>query len=294
MNKYEVVLDVYSTGNFTKTAQHFNYSQSAVSQAVKAFEEELGFPIFKRTNAGVKLLPAAESVIRSLRVILKEEERLARISDAMTQAESGTVRLGLFFSFAVTYLPAMLKAFQATYPRVRFEIFTGNQDEIKEKLSQGEIDIAFTSGVSARGFYSREIIRDEFMAALPTDHPLTKTPALSIYDFNDLTYILAGEKFDFEIGAIVSAAGIVPSYTMEISDEMVALKLIEAGFGVGIFSKFFLDSIPGHAQVAIRPFKEHYYRALVIAMNEDYFIPAAAKNFFNFMADWLNQNLTKK
>lgn len=286
MSKYDVILDVYKTGSFTKTAQNLNYSQSAVSQTIKSFEAELGFPIFKRTNSGVKLLPVANDVIQSLKVINQEQERLNRISDAMTKSESGTVRLGLFFSFAVTYLPKMLKEFTNLYPNIKFEIFTGNQDEIAEKLNHGKIDIAFTSKDSVLNFNYEETLKDEFMAVLPIDHSLSSAISISIHDYNNLTYILSGEKFNFEIGNIINSVKVKPSHTLEISDEMVALKLIEAGFGVGIFSKFFLDSIPNHANVVIRPFKEHYYRSLVIATNNEYFTSAASNVFLSFMRQW--------
>lgn len=291
MNKYDVILEVYKTGSFTKTAQNLNYSQSAVSQAIKAFEAEMGFPIFKRTNSGVKLLPAATDVIQSLKVINQEQEKLNRISDAMTKSESGIVRLGLFFSFAITYFPKLLKEFTDLHPFIRFEIFTGNQDEISEKLARGDIDIAFTSKDSVLDFSYEEVIRDEFMAVIPMNHALSSSVSLSIHDFNSLSYILSGEKFNFEIGKIIRSVPIKPNYTLEISDEMVALKLIEAGFGVGIFSKFFLDSIPNHANVVIRPFKEHYYRSLVIATNKAHFSSAASDAFFSFMQRWLNSAL---
>lgn len=291
MNKYDVVLDVSRTGSFTKTAKNLSYSQSAVSQAIKTFETEMGFPIFKRTNSGVELLPAAHDVIKSLKIINLENEKLHRISDAMTKSESGTVRLGIFFSFAIIYLPKMLKEFTKLHPNIKFEIFTGNQDEIRDKLEHGDIDVAFTSKYSVTDFTYDEILKDELVAVLPVDHPLSSMISLSIHDYENLTYVLSGEKFDFEIGRIVNSLNINPNHTLEISDEMVALKLIEAGFGVGIFSKFFLDSIPTHANVAIRPFKEHYYRSLVIATNPAHFVSAASNVFFSFMNQWLTSHV---
>lgn len=293
MDKYDIVLDVSKTGNFTKTANNLNYSQSAVSQAIKAFETEMGFPVFERTNSGVRLLPDAYDVIKSLETIHQEREKLRRISDAMTKSEFGTVRIGVFFSFAITYLPDILREFADLHPNISFEIFTGNQDEISDKLSDGSIDVAFASKYAVADFTYHEIITDEFMAVLPVSHPLSSAISISIHDYKNLTYVLSGEKFNFEIGEIVHSLGISPEHTLEISDELVALKLIEAGFGVSIFSKFFLDSIPSHARVVIRPFKEHYYRSLVIAQNTNHFVSAAANTFITFMHNWLTLHIKK-
>lgn len=286
MDKYSVVLDVVRTGSFSKTAQNLNYSQSAISQTIKSFEAEMGFPIFKRTNSGVKLIPAAQEVIDSLTAINNEQKKLTRISDALTKAETGKVRLGLFFSFATTYLPEMIKTFKEEHPNIEFKIFTGNQEEIHDLLAHGNIDIAVTSEQSVLEFNYDKIIQDEFMIALPLEHPLTKLPAISIYDLQDVTYILSGEKFTYEIGDIFKSANVKPVSTMELYDEMVALRFIEAGFGISVFSNFFLSSIPNHANVAIRPFKEHYYRSLVLATNKNHFISASAKLFLTFLKDF--------
>lgn len=291
MNKYEIVLNVVQTGNISKSAKELNYSQSAISQAIKNFEKEIGFPIFNRTNFGVQLLPAAESVVKSLEIIAREQEHLKRISDAMTQSETGTVRIGSFISFAMTYLPAILKEFKRLYPLIKFNIFTGNQREIHEALESGTIDIAFTSKYGASNFKTTEFMQDEFMAVLPLEHPLTKELVISIDDLRNSTYIYSGEKLDFEIGEIIKSHHLESKQTFDIFDELVALKLIEAGFGVSIFSHFFLQSIPNHANVAIRPFREHFYRSLVIAENPEQFTSAASILFKNFTEEWLMKQL---
>lgn len=285
MNKYDVILDVCKTGSFSKTAHNLNYSQSAISQTIRSFEAEMGFPIFKRTNTGVQLIPAAQEVINSLAAINAEQEKLRQISDAITNAECGVVRLGLFLSFSITYLPGMIKEFQEKYPKIDFQIYTGNQKEIHDLLEQGSIDIAITSEQSVLEFDYSKIIKDEFVIALPVDHPLAVQPAISVYDLENVEYILSGEKFRYEIGAIFNNANIHPHYSFELYDEMVALRFIEAGFGISVFSKFFLSSIPNHADVAIRPFKEHYYRSLVLATNKAHFISASSKLFLAFVKE---------
>lgn len=289
MDKYEVILEVVKTCNISKAAKNLNYSQSAISQTIKSFENDMGFPIFKRTNSGVQLLPAAKDVVRSLEIIHQENQRLYQLSDAMTQSEIGTVRIGSFISFAMTYLPKILQDFTTKYPKIKFEIFTGNQQEIHEKLSRSELDIAFTSMYGMEEFSYQVYLKDEFVVVLPRDHPFVTEPSIPINSIVDQTYILAGEKFDFEIGNIIHSLNLEPQYTFEIFDEMVALKLIEAGFGISIFSKFFLDSIPNHVDVAIRPIKERYYRSLVIAKNPNTYSSAASDIFNRFTIEWLEK-----
>lgn len=53
MTKYEMILSVYHTHSISVTAEKYNYTQSAISQAIKSFEKELGLPLFKRTKNGM-------------------------------------------------------------------------------------------------------------------------------------------------------------------------------------------------------------------------------------------------
>ena len=246
-NKYEVILDICKTGSFSKTARNLNYSQAALSQMVKAYETELGFPIFKRTNSGVVLIPSAQDVINSLEIIHHELEKIKSISDSITNEKSGCVRLRVFFSFATTYLPKLLLDFKALYPDITFTIFTGNQNEICKLLEQGSIDIAITSEASVKNYHYQKNIQDELMVVLPTNHPLTLSSSVSIYALDQESYILSGEKLKYEIGDIFNAAQITPNYSYEFYDELVALRFIEADFGISVFSHFFLKSIPNYA-----------------------------------------------
>ena len=74
MNKYEIILKAYETGNITKTAESLNYTQSAVSQAINNYEKELGFAIFIRSKSGVS--PTADG-LRIIDSIKRQRQRAA-------------------------------------------------------------------------------------------------------------------------------------------------------------------------------------------------------------------------
>ena len=55
MSKYRVFCTVVELGSFTQAANKLNYSQSAVSQTIKALEQELGTTLVSRQTHGVQL-----------------------------------------------------------------------------------------------------------------------------------------------------------------------------------------------------------------------------------------------
>ena len=55
VNKYQMFLKTVECGSFSKAAEKMNFTQSAVSHAVQALENELGVTLLSRNRGGVVL-----------------------------------------------------------------------------------------------------------------------------------------------------------------------------------------------------------------------------------------------
>ena len=108
MNKYEIILNVCETHSISKTAAQLNYTQSAISQAIKGYEKELGFPLFKRSKHGMELMPNTEEILESLKIICAEENRISQIAANLTSLDSGYIRIGTIQSVSYHWLPDIL------------------------------------------------------------------------------------------------------------------------------------------------------------------------------------------
>lgn len=111
MTKYEMILSVYHTHSISVTAEKYNYTQSAISQAIKSFEKELGLPLFKRTKNGMLPISNTEEIIRELRTICDAENRIADIASNLTSLKNGYIHIGTIKSIAYNWLPSMVKNF---------------------------------------------------------------------------------------------------------------------------------------------------------------------------------------
>src|ERR1700682_1908897 len=72
-------LSVAKERSFTKAATRLNISQSAVSEQVKLLEDEVGFPLFRRTPRGVDVNDAG-------RTFLYEAERV--VGDVLSLSDT--------------------------------------------------------------------------------------------------------------------------------------------------------------------------------------------------------------
>ena len=67
MSKINIILDVYETHSISKTAGRLKYTQSAVSQAIRNYEKEIGVTLFKRSKTGMSPLTGTDSIFEELK-----------------------------------------------------------------------------------------------------------------------------------------------------------------------------------------------------------------------------------
>ncbi|WP_187170449.1 LysR substrate-binding domain-containing protein [Salidesulfovibrio onnuriiensis] len=128
------------TGNFTRAAEQVHRTQAAVSMQMAKLENEVGCRLFERMGRGVALTFEGETLLKYARQILDlHDEALA----AMTAPDmEGRVRLGAPEDYATCFLPGILAAFHAAYPRVLVEVFCGTSRSLAKRYARGEFDLA--------------------------------------------------------------------------------------------------------------------------------------------------------
>lgn len=284
MKKYAIVLDVCETHNISKTASRLNYTQSAVSQAIKSFENELGFPMFKRSKYGMELLPNTEEIVDALRIICREQNRIEQIAKNITSLDSGFIRIGSIQSISYHWLPDILKNFSEKYPNIRFDLTVDGFNALKDKLKNNKLDCIFVSAYSVPDFPFIPIGNDELLLVAPKTHPLAEKENISFSDIHNEKFILSSDGLDYETGMIFELNNIKPKIRFKLNEDFATLKMVEQGFGITILPKLLLKNAP--FDVCVRSFTEHYSRVLGVAHAKDTPPTLATLKFLDYVEAW--------
>ena len=127
--------------NITKAANLLHLTQPTLSRQLMQLEEELGVQLFRRskhriilTEEGMLLRRRAEEIVA---LADKTRDDLQRRGEQL----SGTVAVGSGELQSSRFLTQLLTAFQRENPLVSFSIYSGNSDNIKERIERGLLDI---------------------------------------------------------------------------------------------------------------------------------------------------------
>ena len=101
----QIFMTVSQLGTFAAAAEQMHLTPSAM-------ESEGGFPLFTRTKSGVTMTAAAESLLPSIRQMLNSSELLSQSIAQVNGMHKGVLRLGVFNSACVTWVPQLVPPFQ--------------------------------------------------------------------------------------------------------------------------------------------------------------------------------------
>ncbi|MFT8322043.1 MAG: LysR family transcriptional regulator [Bacillus sp. (in: firmicutes)] len=123
-------------GSLSKAAESLGYVQPNVSERIKKLEMELGAPLFQRTNKGVALLSAGETLLRYTSEIigLMEEAKSA------IKQQSSSYKLGATQTIVKNYLETLL--IESDYP---YTLYTKSNLELEYLLKSSQIDMILTN-----------------------------------------------------------------------------------------------------------------------------------------------------
>jgi LysR family glycine cleavage system transcriptional activator len=127
--------------SFTKAAQELHVTHSAISHQIKALEEWLGTPLFRRLNRSIVLTEAGQAYVRPVREAL---EKLGDASRALKSREqTGTLTVSVMPSFAAKFLVPRLGGFRRAHPDIDVRISAA---ERLVDFSREDVDVGLRYG----------------------------------------------------------------------------------------------------------------------------------------------------
>ncbi len=282
-NRYEIFLKVVELGNITKAAEALHYTQAGVSHAVAALEREAGVPLLVRGPGGVALTENGQRLLAPVRSLVNEQRGLAQAIHELGGTLAGTLRVATFTSVSVRWLPRVIRAFQARYPQVEFDLLTGDYDEITEQVLGGVCDCGFLSAPAHAGLEFTPLASDPMLVLLPRGHALAARPALTLAEVKGEPLILPAKGSDNDIRRVLACSRQKARVRYTLNDDFSVMAMVANGFGVTVMPELIVQA--GRFELETRPLDPPQVRQIGIASLPRERVSVLTRAFVEFLAE---------
>lgn len=137
---------VADTLSFTRAAAQVHLAQSSVSEQIQALETDLETTLFERGKRGLALTPAGCALVGPARTVLASiDEARAAVAQA-NDGMGGRLRIGGLETLCATRIPDLIARFHRLYPAVRVSLVSATSGDLRRRLEQRDLDLAFIYG----------------------------------------------------------------------------------------------------------------------------------------------------
>lgn len=144
IKQLEYFVDLSQTLNFTKTAQNFYISQTAVTKQIQCLETDLGISLFNRTKKAVHLSKEGKIYLPYAKKILEDIDLSYKVLEEYQKGESGTLSIGFIKSLDDELLLNLLQKIKENYPLINLQYQAYSRLELLHLFKERKLDAIIT------------------------------------------------------------------------------------------------------------------------------------------------------
>ena len=279
-------LAVAEEGSFRKASARLGYTQAGVSYIIHALEEEFGLNLFIRERSGVKLSPEGMAVLPHIRSLYMDHRNLSETVRELKGLENGTLRVQIFDSISIHWLPDILARYKRDYPGITVELIS-EEDSLKaeEMVADGTVDCGFFLTEVSKNLDVFKLHEESLMAIVSPDHELADADTFPVKKLGDYPYI--SMKYDNHTGmrGIFEKYGAVPMTAYCMDNDYAAMAMVSKGLGYCIFPELLLQDIP--YEICCLDFDKPQKRTISIGCRSIETASMACRKFIEYTREWV-------
>lgn len=269
-----IFVAVVDCGSFGKAAKQFNISTSAVSQQIKAFEQELGVSLLYRSTRTLSLTKTGFLVYDSAKAMVDEAQKIYTTLETLQNKYAKTITLSA---------PS-----NAIYYHSTLALKSALNKQLDEQLDKQNVILCLDSDDSDIALYlsTKTVANDTAthnIALISVPQWLLVSPTYTaiktIDELQNATFIGQTKAIDFADGQTIT-----PNLGFETKDSHLALML--ACDGLGVVKSHYLDA---HHWIATKQLKPLPFELPKITLYAT--IKTSSKTHKQLNEHWLEQYL---
>lgn len=166
------VVSTYEAQSISAAAKSLYISQSALSQAIRKLENELGIPLFIRTGSRLEPTKGCDFFVARGREVLRTWARFDSDLRHYVQGRQSALTIGLPAGFFTNLLPFVLPRYEQEHPEVKVNVLEELSDTLEKMVAQNTLDFCVVrEPIHTASVAAVPLLTTELLLALPRDHP---------------------------------------------------------------------------------------------------------------------------
>jgi len=270
------------TQSFRRAAERLRLSQPAVSAHIRQLERQVGVALVHRTTRHVSLTNEGKAFAARARRALDELEIASQDLRELAAVQRGRVVVACIVPMMAMVVPTVIKRVKELYPGLEIEIRDVLSAQLDALITSGEADF----GIGPRPTAAAQVTftrldRDDFVAAVPHDHPLAGREAISLKEL--AAYPIITTTRNTNARTVLERALHELGQTLQPSFELVhhlsVGKMVEAGLGVTLLPRSAVGSMSSARIVTVELTSPRISRELGLITRREYQFSPAAQAF---------------
>ena len=188
-------------GNITKVAKYLNLTQPNLSRQINMLERDIGHKLFERKHNNIILTPEGILLKKRAEEIINMVDKTRAEFNFTDKVIAGDIFIGAGETWAMSLVASVMKDVQSDYHHIRYNIYSGNFQDITEKLDKGLLDFGLLIDPAdlSKYDYLKIPLKDTWGLAMRKDSPLSNKKNITKRDLLNIPLIISRQVIETEI-----------------------------------------------------------------------------------------------
>lgn len=278
-------LAVAREGSITGAANSLHLTQPTLTRQLQELERELKQQLLIRGKYRVTLTPEGMILRKRAQEIVDMVEKTEAEFQAISDTLSGDIFIGGGETDSMKYIAEIIKDIQSDFPDIKFHIYSGNAEDVMEKLDKGLLDFGLLIQPIDLSKYDHITLpeKDVWGVILRKDNPLAQKDNIVLDDLAGIPLLASRQmspKYSKDSGFLdwfgdkYDELNITATYNLVYN----AAVMVKAGVGCAVTLDKLADT-SDQSELCFRPLKPRLESGLDIVWKKYQVFSPAAKLF---------------
>lgn len=272
--------------NITAAAESLHVTQPTLSKQLMDLEYELGKKLFERGKRKITLTEEGIFLRKRAQEIVDLSDKTEATIKSSAQSISGDVFIGCGETQGMREIIKVMKKLNDDYPEIRYNLYSGNDEDVSERLDSGLVDFGLFVGNTHldKYDYKKLPVADVWGLLLRSDNPLAKKKTIRPSDLDGIPILCSRQALthnelsgwlgkDFKKLKIVSTHNLIYNASL----------MVEEGFGAALSIKGLINT--ADANLVFRPFRPMVKADLIFAWKKYQVFSKPAEIFLKYIQE---------